>query len=176
MTKQQISVNSASYVLSHLAFRKTKLCALRGSGGSGFALAAHLHLPSSETPILQFLEPCKILHCPWARHVPLLSVKRSSSAEPGHAKQKPGFGCSLWLFLRWQGRLCQSAAEQSRAHSWSTAGYWAQASGASGGREQGWAHRNNSKMNPRGDSALANNCLRRLGQRMQRVFGPFCNI
>lgn len=44
--------------------------------------SADLHLPCSGTPALLFSEPCKIFHRPWARHVPLLSVKRSSSAKP----------------------------------------------------------------------------------------------
>lgn len=81
MTKQQTSVNSACYVASHLAFRKTKLCALEGSGGSGFALAAVL---TSTSPPLKLLSRCslnlvKILLRPWARHVPLLTVETSKT-------------------------------------------------------------------------------------------------
>lgn len=123
--KQQSCANSTRYVTSYLAFRKIELCALEGWGGSGFASAA---MPTStQSHALGFPQRCKILHGPEARHMPLHSGKRSSTAEAGHAKLKPASACSLWIVLRWWGTSRQSVAEQVGAHSWITACYWAQA-------------------------------------------------
>lgn len=71
MTKHQICANSPCYMTSRLAFRKTELCAVEGSSGSGFALAA---MPTSASPPLK-LTPCCFPNL----------AKSSTTLSPAHA-------------------------------------------------------------------------------------------